>query len=122
MPVGTHPHLLVVGAGSRIAVRHAMHGWGLGRVKSGGYDPRISICREASVRGLLKCYLYTNVRISRSDRTNTSFQCWVLLTYYHVYGWDMYLVRIWAARRVVADLSWRWALEMATNNREATPW
>jgi hypothetical protein len=48
-PVGTHPHLLVVGAGNLIAVP-SMARLGVRRSEIGGCDPRIDICGEASVR------------------------------------------------------------------------
>jgi hypothetical protein len=41
--------------------------------------------------------------------------------YYHVPVWDLYMTRIWAARRLLADLSWRRAVELATDSREAAP-
>jgi hypothetical protein len=46
MPVGNHPHLLVVGVGNPIAVL-CLAWLGAWRVKSGGCDPRMSSCREA---------------------------------------------------------------------------
>jgi hypothetical protein len=121
MPVGTHPHLLVVGVGNPIAVP-SLARLGARRVKSGGCDPRISSCREASIRRAFK-----NIRCIQASKTqdfplclsDTYFQGLILLAYSLVYGLYMYLKVRFAATRVRTNLSWRWALELAADSREA---
>jgi hypothetical protein len=60
----------------------------------------------------LKYYMYTSVKISRSASLIHIFSV----------GYSMYPMRIRATRKVMADLSWRPALELATGIWEATPW
>jgi hypothetical protein len=45
----------------------------------------------------------------------------LLLEYFYFNGRDLYLKSYFAAKMVRADLSWRRALEMAADSREATP-
>jgi hypothetical protein len=52
--------------------------------------------------------------------SDISFQGLILLTYSHVYERDMYLRGRFTATRVRTDPTWRRALELATDNREAT--
>jgi hypothetical protein len=119
MPVGTHPHLLVMGASSHVAVpsparlgaRRGANKW----LRSADHQ----LSGRVNAEGFKISYVYKrqNLPLGWSD---ISFRGWTLLEYFHVHGRDMYLRKFLAARRVRADLDWRRTLELAAKNQEAS--
>jgi hypothetical protein len=116
MPVSTHPHLLVVGAGNLTAV--------LGMARLGARRGEIRRLRSAdhqlpgslTTEGFSKYRRRQDLPLGWSD---ISFQGCVLLEYSHVCVRDMYPRGCFAATRVRTDVSWWRALELAEDNREA---
>jgi hypothetical protein len=111
MPVGTHPHLLVMGASSHVAVQGpARFGARQGanrRLRSA--DQHMS--RRLNAEGFKILYVYKRQNLPLGWST-ISFRGWTLLEYSHVHGRDMYLNKLLAARRYgriwIGGGRWSW--------------
>jgi hypothetical protein len=119
MPVGTHPHLLVVGVGSPIAVPYLVRlGARRGEIRRlRSADQQLSGSLRAG--GLLKMSFVHKRQDLPLGYSDIPCEGLILLACSHVYGRNLYLRGRLAATRVRADLSWRRALELAADNREA---
>jgi hypothetical protein len=99
----------------------AWHGWGLGGVNSGGFDPWISSCREASMRRA-----FISIICTQTSRP----PAWIVRYFLSRLDTPRKLScpragplsdELFGGRRVRADVTWYMALELAAYGREATP-